>query len=53
MGWPFPKWLMVAAVIEIFHAYDFELSSDLSAELRNELQRINNEFQWRVVVYLH
>jgi hypothetical protein len=47
-----PKWLMVAADFGMFRAHDFELSGSLTAELRDELKRINDERMFRVAAHL-
>ncbi|PID37599.1 MAG: hypothetical protein CSB49_08820 [Proteobacteria bacterium] len=47
-----PKWLMIAGDFGMFRAHDFKLSPTLSAELRDELKRINDERQLRVAAHL-
>ena len=47
-----PKWLMIAGDFGMFRAHDFTLPKDISAELKDELKRINNERQWRLAAHL-
>lgn len=47
-----PKWLMLAADIGTFRAFNFDLPADITAVKKDELKRINDEFQWRVALHL-